>query len=242
MVTAAAPSTPPGPDPRIARMTGLLYLAVAITGGLSFIAIRTHIVAEGDPAATLTNVLEQATLARAWIGLELAAVIVQALVALWFYRFFRCVSTFTAGAIAVFGLVNAIALMGSAAFLATALQVALDPIAGAPGLPHLMYVISENLWGVGNLFFGLWLIPMGTAALTSRWAPRALGRLLIAGGAAYMLSGFLSFLAPDFGWVVDALVIPPTVAELWMIAWLFYAGRRSPRATTATQQAQAATP
>ena len=94
MLTTAPPTTP-RPDARTARATGLLYLALALTGGLSFMVIRARIFAEGSPAATLASVLEQESLARAWIGLELAAVIAQALVALWFYRLFRSVSTFT---------------------------------------------------------------------------------------------------------------------------------------------------
>lgn len=222
------PSTTVRPDPRDARTTGLLYLAVAVTGGLSFLVIRARIFEEDGPAATLANLLEHETLARAGIGLELGLVIFQALVALWFYRLFRSVSTFTAGAIAVFGLVNAIAVLGSAAFLATALQVALDPVGDASGLPHLMYLISNNFWGVGNLFFGLWLIPMGAVVLGSRWAPRALGWLLVAGGVGFVLSGLLAFLAPDSGPLVDVLVIPATIAEFWMIGWLLYTGWRRP--------------
>jgi hypothetical protein len=29
------------------------------------------------------------------------------------------------------------------------------------------YLVSGNLWGVGALFFGLWLIPMGSCVLRS---------------------------------------------------------------------------
>ncbi|MHA7156329.1 DUF4386 domain-containing protein [Arthrobacter sp. TMN-50] len=222
------------PDPRDARTTGLLYLALTVTGGLSFLVIRARIFEEGSPDATLANLLEHEILARAGIGLELGAVIFQALVALWFYRLFRSVSAFTASAIAVFGLINAIALLGSAAFLATALQVALDPIGDASGLAHLMYLISSNFWGVGNLFFGLWLIPMGAVVLGPRWAPRALGWLLVAGGVGYVLSGLLAFLAPDSALLVDVLVIPATIAEFWMIGWLLYTGWRRPIALRPT--------
>ncbi|GAB3251197.1 DUF4386 domain-containing protein [Arthrobacter pigmenti] len=210
------------PIPRDARTTGLLYLAVAVTGGLSFMVVRSRIFEEGSPAATLANILEHETLARAGIGLQLALVIVSALVALWFYRLFRSVSTFNAGAIAVFGLVNAVAHLGSAAFLATALQVALEPVGDASDLPHVMYLISDNFWGVANLFFGLWLIPMGAVVLGSRWAPRALGWLLVAGGVSYVLSGLLAFLTPNPGPLVYILTIPPTIAEFWMIGWLLY--------------------
>ena len=74
--------------------------------------------------------MEHEALARIGIALELGVVVTQALVAVWFYRLFRGVDAFAAGCIAAFGLVNAAAILVSAAFLATALDVALDP---APG-------------------------------------------------------------------------------------------------------------
>ena len=105
----------------------------------------------------------------------------QALAALWFFRLFRPVDAFAAGAIAAFGLVNAVAILVSAACLATALQVALEPV-GDAGNAQLLYLVSDNLWIVGGLFFGLWLIPMGWCVLRSGWMPRALGWILVLGG------------------------------------------------------------
>ena len=91
--------------------------------------------------------------------------VTQALAAVWFYRLFRSVDSFAAGCLAAFGLVNAVVILGSAVFLATAIQVAGDP-GLAPGgdaaaTVQLMYVLSGGLWDVGGLFFGLWLVPMG---------------------------------------------------------------------------------
>jgi Domain of unknown function (DUF4386) len=87
-----------------------------------------------------------------------------------------------------------------------------------------MYVVSDNLWEVGALFFGLWLIPMGWCVLRSRWMPRLLGWVLIVGGAGYVLSAFVAYLAPDLGIVADALTFPATVGEFWMIGYLLVRG------------------
>ncbi len=123
-------------------------------------------------------------MARLGIALEMGIVVTQTLAALWFFRLFRSVDDFAAGAIAAFGLVNAIAVFASAVFLATALQVALAPLGTAPHDVQLMYLISANFWQVGDLFFGLWLIPMGWCVLESRWMPRPLGWILVVGGSA----------------------------------------------------------
>jgi hypothetical protein len=212
---------------RDARTAGLLYLGLGLTGLLGFILIRTRLFDPDDPAATLAHLLENEQLARAGIALEMGVVVTQALAALWFYRLFRSVDAFAAGAIAVFGVVNAVAILVSAAFLATALQVALDPV-GDPGLAQLMYLVSDNLWGVGALFFGLWLIPMGWCVLRSRWMPRLLGQILVVGGVGYVLSAFVRYLAPDAGVVADLLAVPATVGEFWMIGYLLIRGVSHP--------------
>jgi hypothetical protein len=57
--------------------------------------------------------------------------------------------------------------------------------------------------------------------------PRALGWALIAGGAGYVLSCLVGAAAPAVpSAVVDALTLPATVAELWMIGYLLVRGIR----------------
>lgn len=208
---------------RIARMTGFWHLAVGVTGMFGFLIVRPELFAADDPSATLAHLLEREGLARVGIALEMGLVITQALAALWFFRLFREVDSFAAGAIAVFGCINAIAVLVSAAALATALQVALHPI-GAGGEVQLLYLFSNSLWQVGNLFFGLWLIPMGWCVLRSRWMPVALGRILIVGGVGYVLLPFVAQLAPGMGVAVAVLPLTATVGEFWMIGYLLVRG------------------
>ena len=113
---------------RTARTTGLLYLGLAITGGLSFILIRNQIFVPDDPAATLRNLVEHESLARVGIAMEMGVVVTQALVALWFFRLFRTVDAVAAGALAAFGMVNAVVILCSAASLATSWK---SPSAGS---------------------------------------------------------------------------------------------------------------
>ncbi|XVS61918.1 DUF4386 domain-containing protein [Actinosynnema sp. CA-299493] len=209
---------------RTARTTGLLYLGLAVAGGLGFLLIRSQLFAAGDPPATLANLVQQETLARAGIAVELLVVVTQALAAGWFYRLFRTADPFAAAGIAAFGLVNAVVVLTSAAMLATALDVALEPMGDAAATVQLLYLVSANLWGVGALFFGLWLIPMGWCVLRSGWMPRALGWVLIAGGVAYLLGAFVRYLVPGAEGVVDAFALPATVGEVWMVGYLLVRG------------------
>ncbi|GAA3217549.1 DUF4386 domain-containing protein [Dactylosporangium siamense] len=211
---------------RTARVTGLLYLGLAITGGLGFLLVRSRLFVDGDPAATLANLVEHESLARAGIALELLTVLTQALAAVWFYRLFRTTDQVAAGGIAAFGLVNAVVILGSAALLGTALDLATHPFGDAAAGTQLLYEISGALWSVGGIFFGLWLLPMGWCVLSSGWMPRALGWVLIAGGAGYVLGTFVTYLAPGAAGVADVLVLPATVGEVWMVGYLLVRGVR----------------
>jgi hypothetical protein len=124
---------------------------------------------------------------------------------------------------------NAAAILGSAALLATALQIATKPVGATAADVQVLYLISGNLWVAGGLFFGLWLIPMGRCVLRTGWMPRALGWVLIAGGVGYVLSSFVAYLAPDAGLITDLLVVPASIGEFWMVGYLLVRGvRESP--------------
>ena len=217
---------------RTARITGLLYLGVGITGMLGFLLIRPEIYVAGDAAATLANLVGREMLARLGIAFELLVVLTQALVSIWFYKLFRTVSSTAAGSLAAFGLINSTAILASAAFLVTALTGALDPALApggdAAGTVQLMYELSGAFWGVGALFFGLWLIPMGYLVVVSRWMPRPLGSILVAGGVGYVLSAFVLYLIPDAPGAVEvALTVLATAGEFWMIGYLLIKGVRT---------------
>lgn len=210
---------------RTARMTGLFYLGNAITGILGFLVVRPLLAAD-DADATLANLVAHESLARAGVALELGMVVTQTLAAVWFCRLFRGVDSFAASGIAAFGLVNAVVGLVSAAMLATAVAVSVDPVGDAAANVQILYLVSENLWGVGALFFGLWLVPMGWCVLRSGWMPRALGWILVGGGVGYVLSAFIRYLAPDTHVVAEALAYPASVGELWMVGYLLVRGVR----------------
>ena len=218
----------------IARTAGLFYLGLAVTGALGYQIVRGQLYVVDNAGATLSNLVEHTGTARLGIVLELSIVLTQALTAAWFYRLFRSVESFAAGLIAAFGMVNAVAILGSAALLATALDVADDKslavTGGAAATAQLLYVISGHLWGVGGLFFGLWLIPMGWLVVRSAWMPRLLGQLLILGGAGYVLSTFVSYVFANAGLAVGLLTVPATIGELWIVGYLIFVGvREHPR-------------
>jgi hypothetical protein len=215
---------------KAARLAGIAYLGLAISGALGFLLIRSQLFEPGDAATTSMNLIEREGLARLGIAADLTVVLTQSLAALYFFKLFRNVNTFAAGSLAAFGFMNSAAILVATAFSATALEVALDgaaPTAAATAL--LLYDLNAAAWGVGALFFGLWLIPMGWLVLRSGFMPRPLGWILITGGLGYILSAYTSYLVPDADPLAQALTVPASVGEFWMIGYLLIIGVRPSR-------------
>ncbi len=170
---------------RTARITGLLYLGLAVSGALGFLINRPR----GLSGTLLT--------------FELLIVLTQALTAAGFYLLYHRTDPLSALGIGAFGLVNSALILVSAAMLK------------AGSLP-----MSDAVWAVSAVFFGLWLIPMGTAVLRTGLMPQPLGWVLIAGGIGYILNAFLP---------LDALTVAASIGEFWTIGYLLLFGvRRTP--------------
>ncbi len=233
-----------------ARATGAWYLGLAVTGILGFLLVRPMLYVEGDPAATLDNLTTRQGLARLGIVLEMGIVVTQALAAVWFYKLYRSVRPTAGVAVAAFGLVNAVAIMCSATFLAaaaaTANNTALVGDTNPAAAVGLLHQLSTHAWGIGALFFGLWLIPMGWAAVTTRRFPVPLGWTLIVGGVGYLLSAFVDYALADApSLLVESLAFPATIGEFWMIGYLLSRGIRTepnPAARTGTLSSTSAVP
>ncbi|MFZ2523367.1 MAG: DUF4386 domain-containing protein [Minisyncoccia bacterium] len=200
------------------RITGLLYLGLAITGLFVFVFAKNGIYVSGDALATNANLLEKEMLARIGVAVELVMVAFQALVALWFYKLFSKVNSFASVVIAVFGTINAIMILVSSAFWLASLNasIAKDSVS----MIYNLFSMHDLIWLVANLFFGLWLLPMGY--LTSLvMSSKILSKLLFVGGAGYIVSAFILILLPGQTTVAGLLVLPATVAEFWVIGYLF---------------------
>lgn len=200
------------------RITGLLYLGLAIAGLFVFVFAKNGIYVSGDALATNTNLLEKEMLARAGIAVELVMVTFQVFVALWFYRLFIKVNSFASVMIAVFGTINAVMILGSSAFWLAALNASISK--DSVSMIYNLFSMHDSLWLVANLFFGLWLLPMGYL-VSHVMSSKILSKLLFIGGVGYIVSVFILILLPNQATLAGLLTLPATVAEFWVIGYLF---------------------
>lgn len=203
----------------VARVTGLFYLGLAVTGIISYAVIRSQIYVDGNPAETLSHLLNKEALSRIGIATELALVVFQALTALWFYKLFKKTNSFAAISLTAFGLINATAILIATAFWLSAQNAA--GIGDTASSIYNLFQIHDQIWLVSNLFFGLWLIPMGYLVRKAKM-PKVLSWFLIYGGVLYVLSAFALVILPDQKFITDTITIPATIGEFWIIGYLLF--------------------
>jgi Domain of unknown function (DUF4386) len=210
-----------------ARKAGVWYLLLAISGMVGFLMLHPKIYVSDDISKTVSNLIEQETLARTRLLFEFMIVISQALAAVYFFKLFKGINHFASWALAAWGMMNAGLIMISAIAMGGAIKVANSalPLADKVIMVQIFNQFMNNAWGAGSLFFGLWLIPMGYIVTSSQRMPVWLGRILILGGAGYILSAFINYMGVSSAWV-NFLPMPATVGEFWMIGYLLIFGIR----------------
>ena len=91
---------------------------------------------------------------------------------------------------------------------------------------------------IAQVFFGLWLLPLGYLVIRSGYFPKVLGILLLVAGVTYVGKLLLDVVAPDAGDRISMVTsaIEATV-EVAFITWLLVKGVRAPRPDTAAPPA-----
>ncbi|NCT93387.1 MAG: DUF4386 domain-containing protein [Chitinophagaceae bacterium] len=226
---------------KTARVAGIWYLMLAASGMLGFMVYHDKIFVSDNPGQTLSNLTEQVSVARIRLLFELIIIVSQALAAVWFYKLFHPINKTAAVAIALWGTVNAVAIMVSAIAMYSAIGIttATFSVEEKTRMVQILTSIIRNAWNIGGLFFGLWLIPMGSLIISSGRMPKLLGGILILGGIGYLVQTFLKSMGVQ-GSYLGMLVMPATAAELWMIGYLLVFGIR-PAIDHSSSQARADT-
>lgn len=217
---------------RLARIAGVLYLLVGIFGGFAQGFVYPKVYVAGDAATTAQNVLANSGLVRLGVVADLFQATVWVFLALVLYRLLKQVNKNAARAMVSLVAIGAGITMLNVLFEFEGLRVATGAVnlagLGAPGSNAMtLLLVDAHHYGllIASIFFGLWLMPLGYLAYKSRLFPRALGVVLIAGGACYLVDMLAAFLVPDVGKAIHGYItIPSAIAEIWMVVFLLVIG------------------
>jgi hypothetical protein len=217
-----------------ARIAGFLYLLLAFAGPLRIMYIPTTLFVHGNATATASNIAAHEMLFRLGIVADLFCGTILIFLVLAFYRLFKGVDQYLAVLVVILGGVLPAAidffvvLNDSAALIlvrgADFLSVFDKPQRDALAMLFLRMHDQEIL--AAEVFWGLWLVPLGILAYKSRFVPRFLGVWLIINGFAYVAISLTGLLFPQYEKAVSNFTFPILTGEVAFLLWLLIMGAK----------------
>lgn len=225
----------------VARLAAALYLLLAALGAFAHLGARAAVLVPGDAAETADRVRAHAPLVRVAFVADLVQATLLLFVGVLLYALLghaaRAVGRVMVGLVAVATAIMCLNLVHHLGALLVATEpayaAAFGP-AGSDGVVLLLLDLHRHGYLIAQVFFGLWLAPLGWLVLRSRMVPRALGVLLVVGCVGYLVDLLVGFLAPAAASAVTPFAtVPAAVAELSLIGWLLVRGVRVSEASPA---------
>lgn len=220
-----SPTKNPG---RVAGLTYLLLLAAPVR----LLYIPSKLFVAGNATATAGNIAAHESLFRMGMVTDLFTGAMAIFVTLAFFRLFKGVDQNLAVLMVILG-----SLMVTPIYFLNVLNdaAALTLVRGADFLSvfekpqrdalGLLFLRLHHYGVLANeIFWGLWLFPLGVLTYRSRFLPRFLGVWLIINGLAYLATSLTGLLLPHYEDTVSNLTFPALLGELALMLWLLIKG------------------
>lgn len=208
---------------RTARLAGGLYLAMAPFGFFGIVYVPSVLLVPGDAVTTARNIMASEWLFRSGTVSHLIGQIIFIFLVLALYRLLKPVNKDHAVLMVVLALLGipiaflnevnhlaALRLLNSAddgAFTSTQLQA------------QAMLFLDMRRSGilVNQVFWGLWLLPLGFLIFRSGFLPKLLGILLVIGGVGYVIDSATQLLFPGLPTISQFTFIGELLFPLWLL-------------------------
>jgi hypothetical protein len=99
-----------------------------------------------------------------------------------------------------------------------------------PSQLQTLSMVSLDMYEHGlritEIFWGLWLIPLGILVYKSGFVPKVLGVLLVVGCFGHMIIFVSSFIFPDYSTILTPIGETVTIGELPIFLWLLIKGAK----------------
>jgi hypothetical protein len=224
------------------RFAGGLYVVTSIFGFFAMGYVPNRLIVYGDAADTANNISAHETLFRLGIASQLIGMAGFIFVALALYELLKSVDRRQAALMVVLivvsvpiaflnevNLMAALALVRGADFLSPFEKPQRDALA----------MLFVNLHGRGlvfsELFWGLWLLPLGYLVYKSRFLPRFLGVWLLLAGFGWVILCFTGILLPEYAGKLNTYFQPFILGEIAFMLWLVIKGAKPPQIDAAAR-------
>lgn len=218
---------------KIARVAGLVYLILIISGILNLMYFPLVLIEWDNAAATYENITQQTLLFKLSIVAGIICFLAFLVLPLILFQLLQQVHKTYAAVMVILVLVSIpvsfVTIMHKFSIL-TLISNA-DYFQGMEiteiSTEIMLYLhFYNNGIQISQIFWGLWLFPLGYLVYTSGFLPKFLGIMLMLGCFGYLIEFFGSFLFPEYGEsIIPTIVgIPATIGELGICLWMLIMG------------------
>jgi Domain of unknown function (DUF4386) len=215
------------------RVAGLLYLLASTLGFFAMGYVPNKLIVHGNAAATANNLVGSEMLFRLGIAGELVGQAAFIFVAWALYGLLRSVSQRQAALMVILILVSIpIAFLNEVNSIAALILVRGADFVSIFEKPQrealAMLFLNLHHYGfvVAEMFWGLWLFPLGLLVYRSRFLPRFLGIWLVLAGVGWVILSLTGVLLPQYQDTVDRYCQPGFFGEIGFMFWLLIKGAK----------------
>lgn len=219
---------------KYSQFAGLLYLLIAIVGGLSIGYMPSIIVVEGNAALTLQNLMDHQVLFRWGIAGDIVVLVLEVLLTVMLYQLFRSfsatgmtIATYSRLAMAIIMGMNLINYMIPAIIMAQPEYLSAFSSEELESLTLLYFKAHKYGELAWQIFFAIHLFTLGYVIRKSGTTPKWLGLLMLIGGVGYAGDSFIRFTLMNseiLSMLFSGLLILAVIAEFWFAFWLLIKG------------------
>lgn len=220
------------PNSKTARLAGLLYLVTVVTGVFSLMYVPSQMSGHGNPAATVSNIVNSESLFRLGIAAGALQYVAFLILPLVLYKLLAQVNKNVAVlmvALAVASVpIDLMAVANQFDILSLLNNDNYQTLFTSGQLHAKVMLLLDSYYNrilVAEILWGLWLFPFGYLVFKSGFLPRALGVLLMIGCFSYLITFFGQTLLPHYV-IPNFVMFPVMVAEIGTCLWLLVVGVR----------------
>ena len=235
------------PTVKAARIAGVIYLSMVITGPFSLIYVPNKLIVRGNAAVTATNILAHDTMFRFGIVAGLFGQVIFICLAVALYRLLGDVNKTWARLMFGFVLVaaavgfvielnnlGALIVFHGGEFLSVFDKAQLD------ALGMLFIRLHGQGTMIAEIFWGLWLFPFGLLVFRSGFLPKWIGVWLMINCFGYLVLFVTALFFRAYSDNVFLYLQPVLFGELAIMLWLLIKGAKVTSLVPVTMQTKTA--
>ena len=215
-----------------ARIAGVLFLFVIVFGAFAEVFVRQKVMVDGDAAKTAQNIIAHKWLFQVGIVSDLIMATAYFLFAFTTYHLLKSVNVKHAQ-VMLLSVVIAVCILCLNTFnqVAASLIINNDQYLKAfetdqlQALATFFMKLHSKGYMIAQIFYGLYLIPLGYLVYKSGVLPKIIGVCLILGGAGDLIDFVRFFLFPNYQSVIlQNITVPANLGEFSLCLWLIVVG------------------